>query len=240
MTSLPKSSPAGRPCPRERSGAGSGARRTGEPVVQIEKRRSPKPKVAGSSPVAPVPHHQAESLQTAAESVGWRLGRKPHRASHGVKLLSRTLSRGTFIMYFDALHIDGRDLIRESCVQRRRALEQLRLKQGHWLTTPPLQGDAGAGFTASRSTAAGKASSPSASTRRSVPQLATGRGSRRSTRTHATSKSTAPNGRIGSAASRESPASHTTGSRALVSSDVWRRIPERYCLLAAFARLAWH
>ena len=39
-------------------------------VAQLVERRSPKPKVAGSSPVAPVPHHQAESLQTAAESVG--------------------------------------------------------------------------------------------------------------------------------------------------------------------------
>lgn len=47
-------------------------------------------------------------------------------------------------MCFDALHIDGRDLIRESYALRRRSLEQLRLKQGHWLTTPSLPGDAGA------------------------------------------------------------------------------------------------
>jgi hypothetical protein len=58
--------------------------------------RSPKPKVAGSSPVAPVTYHQAKYLQTAALRV-IDLGRlKPHRESCGAKWLSRALSRGTF------------------------------------------------------------------------------------------------------------------------------------------------
>ncbi len=62
-------------------------------------------------------------------------------------LMGRRSSRARIaFMCFDALHIDGRDLIRESYALRRRALEQLRLKQGHWLTTPSLQGDAGAGL----------------------------------------------------------------------------------------------
>jgi bifunctional non-homologous end joining protein LigD len=52
-------------------------------------------------------------------------------------------------MCFDALHVDGRDLINQPYAARREALEQLRLTQGRWLT-PSLQREAGAalyGFT---------------------------------------------------------------------------------------------
>ena len=47
-------------------------------------------------------------------------------------------------MCFDALHIDGRDLIHDPYTHRRQALEQLGLKQDRWLTTPSLQREAGA------------------------------------------------------------------------------------------------
>jgi bifunctional non-homologous end joining protein LigD len=47
-------------------------------------------------------------------------------------------------MCFDALHVDGRDLIHEAYAERRCALEELHLKQARWLTTPSLRGDAGA------------------------------------------------------------------------------------------------
>src|SRR4051812_34350205 len=47
-------------------------------------------------------------------------------------------------MAFDALHVDGRDLLCEDYAERRRALQGLCLKQGRWLTTPSLEGDAGA------------------------------------------------------------------------------------------------
>jgi bifunctional non-homologous end joining protein LigD len=48
------------------------------------------------------------------------------------------------------LALDGRDLIDYRYATRRQALEQFRLTQGHWLTTPSLQHEAGAalyGFT---------------------------------------------------------------------------------------------
>jgi len=44
----------------------------------------------------------------------------------------------------NALHVDGRDLLGAGYAERRRALERLCLKQGRWLTTPSLQGEAGA------------------------------------------------------------------------------------------------
>ena len=46
--------PQRRHLPRGGSGAGTGAGRAREPSPRLEKGRSPKPKVAGSSPVAPV------------------------------------------------------------------------------------------------------------------------------------------------------------------------------------------
>jgi bifunctional non-homologous end joining protein LigD len=45
---------------------------------------------------------------------------------------------------FDLLHLDGRDLIDDSYAERRYALEQLRLTQDRWLTTPSLQHEAAA------------------------------------------------------------------------------------------------
>src|ERR1700712_559534 len=40
---------------------------------------------------------------------------------------------------FDALHIDGADLIGLSYAERRQTLEQLSLNYAHWLTTPSVQ-----------------------------------------------------------------------------------------------------
>jgi bifunctional non-homologous end joining protein LigD len=47
-------------------------------------------------------------------------------------------------MCFDALHVDGHDLMHEPYVTRRHALQQLHLMQDRWLTTPSLQHEAGA------------------------------------------------------------------------------------------------
>jgi bifunctional non-homologous end joining protein LigD len=47
-------------------------------------------------------------------------------------------------MAFDVLHVDGEHLIDEPYASRRRALEELRLTQGRWLTTPSLKNEAGA------------------------------------------------------------------------------------------------
>jgi bifunctional non-homologous end joining protein LigD len=71
---------------------------------------------------------------------------------HALTARRRSSTRLAF-MCFDALHVDGRDLTDQAFATRRHALEQLRLKQGHWLTTPSLQGGAGArlyGFTLER------------------------------------------------------------------------------------------
>ncbi|MDX6537571.1 MAG: bifunctional non-ous end joining protein LigD [Gaiellales bacterium] len=54
---------------------------------------------------------------------------------------SSTSTRLAFVC-FDALHIDDADLTPLPYVERRRHLEQLRLKHGHWLTTPSAQREA--------------------------------------------------------------------------------------------------
>jgi bifunctional non-homologous end joining protein LigD len=54
---------------------------------------------------------------------------------------ARKDTRVAFIC-FDALHIDGVDLLDETYAARRHELEQLRIKHDHWLTTPSAQGDA--------------------------------------------------------------------------------------------------
>jgi bifunctional non-homologous end joining protein LigD len=103
-------------------------------------------------------------------------------------------------MCFDVLHLDGRDLIADSYAARRQELEQLHLKQDRWLTTPSLQGIAGVAlcsFTLDR----GWEGVVAKRLDFAIPARGalTAPGSKRSTRTRATSKSTAPLGRRASA-----------------------------------------
>jgi bifunctional non-homologous end joining protein LigD len=72
----------------------------------------------------------------------------------------RPTSRLVF-MCFDLLHIDGCDLLRERYADGRRALERLNLRQGRWLTTPALQGEAGAALYAFTLKARGRGLLPS-------------------------------------------------------------------------------
>jgi bifunctional non-homologous end joining protein LigD len=62
---------------------------------------------------------------------------------------SSTRTRIAFVC-FDALHVDGADLMDLPYFERRRQLEQLSLRRAHWLTTPSVSGDAASalyGFT---------------------------------------------------------------------------------------------
>ena len=60
---------------------------------------------------------------------------------------------GIAFVCFDALHIDGRDLTSAPYVERRRQLDQRRLKYTHSMTTPSPQHEAASDVTATATVA---------------------------------------------------------------------------------------